>query len=108
MKIVAAILAILVFASWAVAEMAAPPLVNYQGKLTGSDGISLTDREKLQFRIWDSAGPGGNVVWGPQTLDPVPVVNGQFNVILSKAGSNGDVRQTMKRMIDNREWLRSV
>jgi microcystin-dependent protein len=68
-----------------------PSLMNFQGQVLGATGSPLaTGDYTLTFQIFDAA-EGGNVIWGPQTLDgagsvghgpKIPVVDGYFNVIL--------------------------
>ena len=72
----------------AFAETSVPPLVNYQGKLTDAQGNPLTGQHKLVFNIYDAA-MGGTAVWGPQEFAAVPVVGGQFNVILGTTDKTG-------------------
>ena len=59
-----------------------PPLINYQGRLTDANGDGLTGTKRLEFNVYDAA-TGGNIVWGIQIIDNVPLVDGHFNVILS-------------------------
>ncbi len=65
-------------------ESSVPPLINYQGMLADATGNPLTGTKKLTFNIYD-APTGGNLIWGPQVFESVPLVNGRFNVILSVA-----------------------
>jgi hypothetical protein len=58
-----------------------PPLINYQGRLTDASGAPLSGTHKLEFNIYTNAISGTNI-WGPQTFNMVPVINGAFNVIL--------------------------
>ena len=62
-------------------------MINYQGKLTDAQGNELSGTKNLEFNLYD-APTGGNLVWGPQIFDNVPVVNGYFNVILGSKDSN--------------------
>jgi len=74
-----------------------PPLVNYQGKLTDSGGNPITNpTRRIEFRIWDiavSSSPAADeathCIWGPQAFDTVPIIAGQFNVILGTTDSKG-------------------
>lgn len=59
-----------------------PPLINYQGRLTDANGVGLTGTKRLEFNVYDAT-TGGNIVWGIQIIDDVPLVDGHFNVILS-------------------------
>lgn len=65
-----------------------PPLINYQGMLTDANGSPMTGTRKLTFNIYDAAA-GGNVVWGPQIFDSVPLIEGKFNVILGTTDTAG-------------------
>ncbi|MFH2124144.1 MAG: phage tail protein [Pseudomonadota bacterium] len=66
-----------------------PPLINYQGTLTDAAGQPIANgTKKLTFNIYDAAS-GGNLIWGPQVFDPVPVINGMFNIILGTTVSGG-------------------
>jgi microcystin-dependent protein len=64
-----------------VAQAGAPPLVNYQGKLTDADGKPLAGSHKLSFSIY-TAETDGTQVWGPQVFNDVSIIDGYFNVIL--------------------------
>lgn len=67
-----------------------PQLINYQGKLTDGAGKPLPEPEyELKFSIYD-APTGGTLLWGPQTISDVPVVNGHFNVFLGPQDDSGD------------------
>ncbi len=66
-----------------------PPLINYQGVLTDAEGKPIANGQKnLEFNIYDAA-TGGTLIWGPQTFNTVPIINGQFNVILGTTDSSG-------------------
>lgn len=66
-----------------------PPLINYQGMLTDAQGQPVVSgTNKLTFNIYDAV-IGGNLVWGPQVFDSVPVINGMFNVILGTTDTGG-------------------
>ncbi len=65
-----------------------PPLINYQGMLADANGNPLTGTKKLTFNIYDAA-IGGNVIWGQQIFDNVPLFNGRFNVILGTTDTEG-------------------
>ncbi|OQY56041.1 MAG: hypothetical protein B6245_18860, partial [Desulfobacteraceae bacterium 4572_88] len=75
MKKMALILIIIVLAGAMVQaqETSVPPLVNYQGMLTGADGKPLTGNKKLEFNLYDAA-TGENKVWGAQIFNSVPLV----------------------------------
>lgn len=66
-----------------------PPLINYQGLLTDAQGQPVIfGTNKLTFNIYDAV-IGGNLIWGPQVFDSVPVINGMFNVILGTTDTGG-------------------
>ena len=71
-----------------VCAQSVPPLVNYQGLLTDANGQGLQGTKKLEFNIYDAV-MGGSNVWGPQVFSSVPVINGQFNVILGTTDTGG-------------------
>ncbi|MCI5197688.1 MAG: tail fiber protein [Candidatus Electrothrix sp. AW5] len=72
--------------SWAASV---PPLINYQGTLTDAQGQPVANTaKKLTFNIYDAAADG-NLIWGPQIFDSVPVINGMFNVILGTTDTQG-------------------
>ena len=71
-----------------VCAQSVPPLVNYQGLLTDANGQGLQGTTNLEFNIYDAAAGGSNV-WGPQIFSSVPVINGQFNVILGTTDTGG-------------------
>ena len=71
-----------------VCAQSVPPLVNYQGLLTDANGQGLQGTTNLEFNIYDAA-VGGSNVWGPQIFSSVPVINGQFNVILGTTDTGG-------------------
>ncbi len=79
---------ILAMAVSVVYAQSVPPLINYQGMLTGTDGNPLTGTKKLVFNIYDAVS-GGNLIWGPQTFDSVPLIEGRFNVILGTTDTPG-------------------
>ncbi|MCK5355242.1 MAG: tail fiber protein [Methyloprofundus sp.] len=77
-----------------------PPLINYQGLLTDSEGLPLANgTKKLTFNIYDEAGVKK---WGPQVFPSVPVINGYFNVILGpvKTDANGVPDQNSLSILD--------
>ncbi len=76
------------FTAYAQQESSVPPLINYQGMLTDANGNPMTGAKKLTFNIYDAA-IGGNVVWGQQIFDNVPLFNGRFNVILGSTDTKG-------------------
>ena len=59
-----------------------PELINFQGKLTSPEGQPVdAGQYTIEFRIYDQA-TAGTMKWGPQTIENVPVIHGQFNVLL--------------------------
>ena len=59
-----------------------PHLINYQGKLTKSDGTAYAMGEyKISISIYDHP-TSGALVWGPQVFNNAPLVYGHFNVVL--------------------------
>lgn len=69
-----------------------PQLINYQGMLTDKDGNPVkTGEYKLSFNIYSTSsaqGKGDKLLWGPQTFSQVPVVRGNFNVLLGPQDSS--------------------
>ncbi len=67
-----------------------PQLINYQGKLTDSDGKALATKEyEMSFSIFTTQS-GGTAVWGPQKFEgsnKITVARGFFNVILGPVDS---------------------
>jgi hypothetical protein len=62
----------------------APSLMNFQGRLTRSDGTPIANGNySLRFSLW-TAVTGGTEKWN-QTLNPVAVRNGTFAVLLNVA-----------------------
>ncbi|MDH4156684.1 MAG: phage tail protein [candidate division Zixibacteria bacterium] len=57
-----------------------PQLINYQGRLTDSEGEPISDIVALTFTIYDDS-TGGNVKW-TEAHATVVVENGLFNVLL--------------------------
>ncbi|MCD6531680.1 hypothetical protein J7K99_04485, partial [bacterium] len=56
-----------------------PRIMNYQGKITTSEGIALNGTDTIAFCIYDTS-EGGTPLWG-ETL-AVNIVNGLFDVML--------------------------
>lgn len=69
----------------------APNLINFQGRLSDSDGNPRSGTVSLSFEIYD-AQSNGNLLWGPQSFDDVELLDGYFNVILGNEdeSSGGD------------------
>jgi len=75
--LVAIIMIQLIFAS------TVPKMLNYQAKLTDTDGVALEGNYDITFRIYDVES-GGTPLWAEahSGINSVPVVNGLFDVIL--------------------------
>jgi hypothetical protein len=88
-KTVRALLAVSLLALAGYAQ-SVPPLINYQGMLTGQTGSALAAGPyTIQFRLWDSgtATNAGDLIWGQQQNITVQA-NGVFNVILGSPGGS--------------------
>lgn len=82
-----------------------PQYINYQGKLTDTNGKALAGTYTLEFNIYGSTSPTDVLpVWGPQVFDngtqvghgaKVPVVDGYFNVILGPKDASALQRSLM-------------
>ena len=59
---------------------ATPSIISYQGRITDALGNALTGNYSLTFNIYDVA-VGGTALW-TETLNPVVVDEGLFNVLL--------------------------
>ena len=71
--------------AFAQAAEVVPKLINYQGKLTNSEGLPLQNGNyEVRFTLWDVA-TGGNLVWGETRI--VTLTGGVFNVALGGAGA---------------------
>ena len=57
-----------------------PKLINFQGRLNGSDGSALTGQHDIIFTLYDAAN-GGNVLW-TEAHQGVALDNGLFSVVL--------------------------
>ncbi|MEK6714813.1 MAG: hypothetical protein AABY43_02045 [Candidatus Omnitrophota bacterium] len=64
------------------AECAVPRLINYQGKLTDTNGVPLTGSYAITFRIYDALS-GGNMLW--EETQQVVIDKGIFGVLLGSA-----------------------
>jgi hypothetical protein len=85
-KIYSLITTIMIFAIvFDIEAGAVPQLINYQGTIKTSEALT---KVKLEFNIYDSA-TVGTKIWGPQVFDNVPVIQGQFNVILGTTDNSG-------------------
>ena len=88
-------LAILMIIMMSMAAWAVPGLVNYQGKLTGVDGMPLGGSYDMRFYIYD-AGIGGSSLWNE--TQTVQVNAGIYEVKLGNVTTfpddlfNGDIR----------------
>ncbi|MBN2541907.1 hypothetical protein JXI42_03495 [bacterium] len=70
----------LLIANFALSIASVPPLMSYQGKLTGSDGVGINDSLEIKFSIWN-AETGDDSLWG-EIQPNVPVIKGLFDVQL--------------------------
>ncbi|MFP4460437.1 MAG: hypothetical protein ACLFSQ_12720 [Candidatus Zixiibacteriota bacterium] len=73
-------LLILIFTFSIVLFAQAPQTINYQGKLTGSDGIAITVDVPITFRVYDVE-TGGTPLW-TEAHSTVHVNHGLFDIIL--------------------------
>jgi hypothetical protein len=62
--------------------------VNYQGRLSDSDGVPLDGTYGMSFALYDAATDGG-LVWGPEEHTAVEVSDGLFSVGLGSKTSGG-------------------
>lgn len=60
-----------------------PRELNYQGYLTDTLGVPITDDLSMTFKIFDRES-GGNELWSETQCDDVPIESGVFNVILGE------------------------
>ncbi len=70
----------LIMAVAASLSAATPTIISYQGRLTDGAGLALNGNYSLTFNIYDVA-VGGTALW-TETLNPVVVDEGLFNVLL--------------------------
>ncbi|MBN2542096.1 tail fiber domain-containing protein [bacterium] len=70
----------LLFTSYCLLSSAVPQQMAYQGKVTDTDGISITDTLDIAFSIWNSD-VGGDSLWSETQL-AVPIIKGLFDVQL--------------------------
>ncbi|MHC4249995.1 MAG: hypothetical protein ACYS9X_12780, partial [Planctomycetota bacterium] len=68
--------------SCAVAHAQAPTFINFQGKLSETDGTPVTGSVLMVFRIYD-ASTGGTEAWSSGAAASVDVNKGLFSVILN-------------------------
>lgn len=89
-----------------------PGRINYQGTLLNADGGNLDSGDyTLTFRVYSSQ-TGGSPLWGPQVFDgnpsgapsgraaQVPVVNGQFNIILGPQDTGTENNGVVRNLAD--------
>jgi hypothetical protein len=62
--------------------------VNYQGRLADNLGTPLDGSYGMSFALYDAAS-AGNLVWGPEVHDAVPVSDGLFSVGLGSRTAGG-------------------
>jgi len=80
MKIIIRFFGLLVSFLWSTGEAAVPHLINYQGRLTDTQGAALNGSYDLTFRIYD-AESAGNLLW-EEIQAGVVIQKGIFSVIL--------------------------
>jgi len=86
----ACLLLALLAAAAVFAQSNIPQMINYQGYLTDAEGKAVaTDTYTLSFSIYATA-DGTTPVWGPKVMPEVPVVDGNFNVILGPTDGASD------------------
>jgi len=90
--------------------------VNYQGRLADDAGTALDGSYGMSFALYD-APTDGNLVWGPEAHEAVPVTDGLFSVGLGSVTPiptstwNGDVYLEVTvggETLEPRELIRSV
>jgi len=62
--------------------------VNYQGRLADNLGTPLDGSYGMSFALYDAAS-AGNLMWGPEVYDAVPVSDGLFSVGLGSRTTGG-------------------
>lgn len=65
---------------------AVPKVISYQGRLTNDTGNLINGSYNMQFSLYDSL-TGGNLIWGPETQNNVPVSDGIFNAYIGSVTS---------------------
>jgi hypothetical protein len=80
----------------------APPLINYQGRLTDDQGQPLASGGyRLAFRLWADATSTdkapANLVWGREF--EITLVNGAFHVILGDAGQEAEAGLDERKLV---------
>lgn len=81
------VLSVLMLTAGVARSQSAPPLINYQGRIAGTDGRPLPTADyTLTATLW-SAPAGGSNLWS-ESHPSTPVVQGFFNLILGGL-SNG-------------------
>jgi hypothetical protein len=58
-----------------------PSTLNYQGFLTNSSGMAFNGTVNILANLYN-ASAAGTLVWGPETINSVPVANGLFEIVL--------------------------
>jgi hypothetical protein len=80
MKRIAASAIALIFVISSLAHSEVPQMINYQGRLTDSDGIPIDATVSITFTIYDDS-TGGATIW-TETHNSVTVTGGLFDVLL--------------------------
>ncbi|MBI4849711.1 MAG: hypothetical protein HY808_14270 [Nitrospirae bacterium] len=89
--------------SVAVSFAAVPGTLSYQGTLTNNSGVLINGTvTSITFRIYDQP-TGGNLIWGPETHNSVPVTNGLFSCVLNNISASvfSDSDRYISIQVDN-------
>ena len=70
----------LLLTPYSLLSSAVPQQMSYQGKVTSTDGVGITDTLDIAFSLWNSA-VDGDSVWG-ETQTDVPIIKGLFDAQL--------------------------
>jgi hypothetical protein len=83
-----------------------PQLINYQGRVTDSEGKGVSGNKDLEFSIWSDANATTETyrIWGPKTMN-VPVVDGYFNVILGPTDDASSTHQIINAFGASNRYL---
>ncbi|MFT7579795.1 MAG: hypothetical protein ACI9MR_001461, partial [Myxococcota bacterium] len=72
---------------------AAPEQLAYRGALTSDDGAPFVGDVALEVALYDSA-EATVPVWGPVLFDPLPVIDGHFDLVLG-SGTHPSLTEAM-------------
>ncbi|MDO8662678.1 MAG: hypothetical protein Q7K98_05610 [Candidatus Omnitrophota bacterium] len=78
-----------------------PHLINYQGRLTDANGVSLNNAYKITFRIYDAEN-AGTLLW-QGTYNNVSITKGIFSILLGDTNDTGYNFQILA--FDKPYWL---